>query len=450
MPSVIAVLSSFHLIGLIILYGIFDFSVTEMNIISAWKELLILESFLIALYLLWKYRELNTFIPTIIDKLILLYLGINVGYIFISFGLGYSINSVQGVMNGFRIQTMLVFSYFAARFLSVVRPDDFLKFAKFIVMLSTIYSSVAIIEVVVNPIPLLNSIGYKDYLMQVAGEQESAFVPEDVMGTYFSHFDTPSGEVRIRRAGSLFLGPITYGQVLVVTLPIALLLVLSQQISIYVLVIQLSGLLATVSRGPILAAFIACICIIFFNKTLSKSIQRKSLFVLITVFLILAYKAAPLIKATISLDDSSAATRLITYTRSIDLVIDTPYGLGLAASDVKFAGENYEGGAESEFLEIVSRIGWLGLAIYIVIHFTIIASSYRCTKSDNMQLAFISIVVLSVTIGLFSQQFLNRIWRHPYLPFIYGWILGVWATYYSEFKYKKMSNKKTEDDSVQV
>jgi hypothetical protein len=88
------------------------------------------------------------------------------------------------------------------------------------------------------------------------------------------------------------------------------------------------------------------------------------------------------------------------------------------------------GGGESEYLEIASRIGWAGLAVFLLLNAVIIKLAMKGCRGHDRTLAMLSTIVLGITICIVIEQVVNRVWRHPFLPFEFAWVIGAWSTYY--------------------
>jgi hypothetical protein len=68
------------------------------------------------------------------------------------------------------------------------------------------------------------------------------------------------------------------------------------------------------------------------------------------------------------------------------------------------------------------------LALYLLLHIVILRESLKGLRSHQASIALLSAIVFGITVALFTQEFVNRIWKNPFLPYIYGWIVGTWAT----------------------
>jgi hypothetical protein len=431
-PKIIALASPFHLLFLILLYHIFSLSATDMNIIASWKELLILFSlFIISMYTI-QFKNVFKFRLNAVDTIFGLYFCFNIVYLALSFSALKNDSGIAANFNGFRMQVMVIISYITARLISERKSGGELSFMRFLSFFGTFVAIVGIIEIFISPLPLLDSIGMKEYLIKIGGMFEKEFSKEGGVLTYFANFNTVNGEsIRWRRSASLFLSPITFAQVFLVTVPISLVLLLNKKISKWHLIIQIIGLLSTISRGPIAAIMVSGFSILLLEKSGVSKKQKRYLIMLFTLLLgLIVYKGIDFINATLSLRDPSAISRATTYYNSFIFFQNNPMGAGLSASDSKFSGGNTMGGGESEYLENVSRIGVIGLLLYLALHFIVLQKSYSGLKNNVAQVAILSAIIFGITVGLFTQEFVNRIWKHPFLPFIYGWLVGTWVTYY--------------------
>lgn len=441
-PTVIGIMSGIHLLILIVLYSYFGLNVLEMNILASWKELVIVEAFTLFLLDAIVTKRKTVFTVTIVDRLIFIYLIFNFIYIFISYAIPQMSLGFGPILNGFRIQSMMVLSYFTGRMVLERKKNTHYSFLKTLVIFGSVISFLAVVEVVVDPIPLLNSIKFEKYLVDISGTDPSE-IQNGVVTTYFSSFENQVGEAfRWRRSASVYFSPIVFGQVLIIIMPITLSYFLDGKVKGIHLFIQLAGLLSSISRGPIIGALIACITV-FILKTQTKLKFKKSLMLGFYIFMpIIAYASYDYFVASVTLTDSSAISRVVAWANSVDYIIEHPFGGGLAASDFKFfGGEEKFGGGESELFEITSRIGWIGIFIYLIINYKILNLSKKYSREGNYIIQFLSVIIFSITIGIFFQSIVNRIWKHPFIPFVYGWILALWVTEFIQYR-KLISFKK--------
>jgi len=428
-PKTIALLSIFHLLALIVLYNFVGLDKVQINILASWKELLLLNTFFIFIVYRVQKGKGWLFDNNSIDIIFSIYLFLNITYVFLSFYLNQAPAGLAAILNGLRIQTTVVISYFTARMVTKKNIPDTNKFLKFIVFVGTIASVLAIFEIFINPIPLWKMLGVKKYLMDIAGLFEYEFTKSGVPLTYFASFDTTKGAVvQLRRTGSLFFSPLAFAQVLLITLPTALLLTMKKRLPKRHLIIQITALLSTISRGPIISVGISCFMLLIMSSFISLKNRIRIAIPFILLLCIVMFQGIEFIKATISLKDPSAASRAFVYYSSLNFMFTHPLGAGLAASEQKFTAERI-GGGESEYFENVSRIGWFGFAIFFGMHLLILHKSRKKMKSKDANLALLSAIIFGVTCSLFCQEFVNRVWRHSFLPFVYGWMLGMWVTY---------------------
>ncbi len=428
-PTFIGIMSGIHLLILIVLYNYLGLSVLEMNILASWKELIIVEAFTIFFIDAIFSKRKKVFTVTLIDRLLLIYLIFNFGYIFISFAIPQMSLGFGPILNGFRIQTMMVLSYFTGRMVLEKKDNSHHSFFNTLVIFGTMISLFAVIEVVVDPIPFLNSINFEKYLVDISGTDPSE-IQNGVVSTYFSSFENQVGQAfRWRRSGSLYLSPIVFAQILIIILPITFSYYLDGKLKIKHLAIQLAGLVSSISRGPIIGALVACIAV-FALKRKSNMLNKKTIVLWSVIFIpIVAFASYEYLIASITLTDSSAISRVIAWINSVDYIIEHPLGGGLAASDFKFfGGDEKFGGGESELFEITSRIGWIGAILYILVNYKILLTAKNYSYHKSSIIHFLSVIIFSITLGIVFQSMVNRIWKHPFIPFIYGWILALWVT----------------------
>jgi hypothetical protein len=445
-PSILAVLLPFQLLFLIIIYNVFNFQVSIMNIIASWKELVIFITLLLMILYIIQYKSVfrtRSQVWSIIDIIILVYLAVNIAYIFLSLTILPFKPGVAATLNGFRMQGMMPLAYITGRLVTARKLSSFENYLKLLVLIGTFVSIIGIVEVIINPLPVLSELGMKKYLIEIGGLSPIEFTKEGGVTTYFAHFDSESKQnIRLRRSASLFLSPLSFGQFLIIIIPISLILVLNKKIKKRHLIIQSIGLLTTISRGPIAAVIVSCSSMLLFVVQGVSKKQKRNIMIFFFLFIgIIIYNGMDYIHATITLKDPSAASRMSVYVNAIQLMINNPFGLGLGASDSKFTREETIGSGESEYFENVSRIGWLGLLLYFLMHFAIIIKSYYYSKSDIVNFSILSAIIFGITVGLFTQEFVNRIWKNPFLVYIYGWTIGAWVTYYCNETRKALSAK---------
>ncbi|MFX4153515.1 O-antigen ligase family protein [Aliarcobacter butzleri] len=165
------------------------------------------------------------------------------------------------------------------------------------------------------------------------------------------------------------------------------------------------------SRGPFLALFLATI----FSYLNLNSSKKKIIYSILIISLILV--APVLIPKILNFNIYSVLTRIDLYEKSINFILENPWGTGFASFGLLFLGEDVRFYPHNIFLEILVELGIGGLIIFILF----IYNGFKSYSSKNIffYLFFIAFI---------NAQFSGDLTSNSYM-FIYLFLSVVYKRY---------------------
>lgn len=404
-----------YTISLSILYN-YTGSQPFIKTIQPWKEVLaFLVLFIIVISILLKLK-LKSFI--LLDYLIFLFLGLNVLYLIVPWGLDDLVR-----FYGIRANAFFTIIYLLGRFVPLSGRQQKIIFS-LLVGIGALAGIVVIVEIVALPVDWPARIGLMKYL--------NAFFGIEPIGHYGLTW-TFETSTAIRRYSAFFANPLELASSTLITGAAAFYAVFSYKpntlgrlVSIASFVLIIISLLLAISRAS-LAAFIVLLPVmcIWLRK-----IRLALLFIIISVIglvILLVFADPGLIEftwETITFQNTSSQGHLDGWKHGVDSILASPFGIGLGTSGHIGSRFGTQVGGENQFIIIGVELGILGLILYISILSASIFYSLKAFQLTEGVTRGLCFVAAASKFGLLIPSFTSHIEVYIFAMFISWWLVG--------------------------
>lgn len=418
-------------LSIISLYG-FD---NQIFILKSFKEICI-----ISYMLLYINEAKNTIKLTLIDKLLLFFVGYNILYIFIPLG-AYGIGEK---ILAFKTLCFFPFVYFTGR---LVDPSkiNLSKFFTFIFVLSITACAVLLVEFVTYT-HLQTYTGYAAY-MEKYFEQP----PTGNFGLAWN-FETEEG---VKRFASFFSSPLELAAVNLITIS-ALAAYITEKgnkiilnnISKITLISSVIIILFALSR----ASFGGYWLIIYLYAFLleKKRVLKQFHFAVLAITLLFLFvnikgDLADYFINTINFSNGSSAGHVIMWLEGINSIIKSPLGIGLGESGriSSFTGVNT--GGENQFIILGVQTGIISLGIYITVMILFIKKAFHCARNSDGKLRKLGIFIFLIKLGLIIPLFTAELESYISVSYVSWFLSGIFISLESNFDFQ-MNHIANEED----
>jgi hypothetical protein len=378
----------------IVAFNFFGVSGIHMNIFKSWKDLLLLVALLYWGFNIMKNPERIEFK----DKKVIIFSGLFAVFelLYIVLPIGPA-NFIQKIYS-FRTDTIYLF-FFILGFL--LRNLEIIKIQRVVLYTGLLFSFIGIIERIISPIPLLIWLGMPDYTFYMTGG-----LPQTLGGLPYTYWAVGG----IRRVGSLLLNPLDFAAFSLFALP-TVLIIKNGTKRIAAAIILGIGIIFSLSRMPIMILGLFIVGFLISKvKNIKKVLVLSSTILGILFILILAIfgEFRSYVINTVTFKEPSAEGHMNEWLMAIENISRHPFGMGLATSGSAGARYGNFGGGENQYLILGVQLGWLGVAIFILMICSILiflVKTYKENKQINLWL--ISNVLVLLISGITQQSFLN-------------------------------------------
>lgn len=240
------------------------------------------------------------------------------------------------------------------------------------------------------------------------------------------------------RANSVFSGPNEFGLYLaiLIVVTIALLLLRGPQLKAsqrafysVALVIMAGGEIISVSRNAWIFVVVATVVLTLYSPGLVRKLRTSITFgSLLVIIVALVPNMRLFLVRTLQLRDSSAAGRAQELVDRLGILLANPLGIGLGRANYKLLSDDPAHVHTEFYLLIIGlELGWLGLAIYLVMMGIFVFRSVQLSFSRDSTQRFVAMVAAALLLGTLSSQLLAAItmeWIFQYyLWFFVGYAL---------------------------
>jgi hypothetical protein len=139
---------------------------------------------------------------------------------------------------------------------------------------------------------------------------------------------------------------------------------------------------------------------------------------------------------TITFQNASSVGHVLEWLLALDSMIESPFGIGLAMSgNVGSVTEEVRIGGENQFLIYGVQIGFLGMALYILLLYYSISYCLRVFREEeNVMTARVAFTAASVKIGMLLPLFTANAEMYAYVSWISWWMVGYSMNHYPKGK----------------
>jgi hypothetical protein len=359
-----------------------------IDFIKLSKDFVLFFSFLIISFGLKTSLYSKKFRLSLLDKLVILFCFLTIFYCFLPIGEASFLSKVIYLKN-----TLLIGVVYSIGRVYVFKESEFKLFKKIIIFLLVISFLISCFEFLFN-FHLHSLLGYSNFNLLI-----NDISSQGNFGLSWTFERGPENP----RFGSIFPNPLEYSSNLLLFLTIPLYGLLHQKINIkfnlILLIIIFISFYFAYSRASILSALILCFLSLLITK------HYKIIFVFFISFAIIlalfyftaSDDAIYFIIDTFTFRESSSFSHLIEWIQSILIIIENPFGIGLAMSgNASGVDQAIKIGGENQFLIYGVQMGIISIILYSLLILISILDSlkvYRLSKNFNKEIAFIVVLV---------------------------------------------------------
>jgi hypothetical protein len=180
------------------------------------------------------------------------------------------------------------------------------------------------------------------------------------------------------------------------------------------------------------AAFGAFFILLFFLALVFKLYRLLSLGLLFLVmFSVYVLFFAPdslyfFVLDTLTFQNASSVGHVIEWIRSIESIINHPFGIGLSMSgNLGTVSDESRVGGENQFLIYGVQLGVIGMLLYILLLFASIRSTLRVFRNtENLMTARVAFTAAAVKVGLLLPLFTANADLYAYVSWVSWWMVG--------------------------
>ena len=135
---------------------------------------------------------------------------------------------------------------------------------------------------------------------------------------------------------------------------------------------------------------------------------------------------------TITFQNASSVGHVLEWFQALDSMIENPFGIGLAMSgNLGSVTEEARIGGENQFLIYGVQMGFLGMALYILLLYYAISYSLKVFKEEeNVMTARVAFTAATVKIGMLLPLFTANAEMYAYVSWISWWLVGYAMNHY--------------------
>lgn len=139
---------------------------------------------------------------------------------------------------------------------------------------------------------------------------------------------------------------------------------------------------------------------------------------------------------TITFQNASSVGHVVEWLIGLDSMIESPLGIGLAMSgNLGSVTDELRVSGENQFLIYGVQLGFIGLALYILMLYFAISHSIKVFReADNVMTARIAFIGATVKIGMLLPLFTANAEMYSYVSWTSWWMVGYAMNHYSKRK----------------
>ena len=382
--------------------------------VKLWKELIPL--ILLSIIMLVRWKQLIRMRLTLLDVLVLLFLSLNILYLFIP-------NNVE-LMNkfiSFKNHSFFCIIYFLGRVIKISKHRQ-KNIVRLIIGVGVFAGIVAILEYFhfINVPDLAGLMNYTNsaFNQQTTGEYGLTWTFQTAFGA--------------RRYSSFFANPLELASSCILTGSAALFMIYGADITLMqrvkyklLFLLIISGLILSVSRASTISVVLVSILILLYHKKYISLLVLSGLIIISFILLLGNLDFNQYFKNTVNFSNPSSLGHLIEWSEGGQSIISNPLGLGFGRSGPSAArfGDDQIGG-ESQFIITGVELGVLGLLLYILILSLSILNGFRGYKYIGGTAGGLCLISSLSRIGLVIPSMTSAINTYIFIMFVSWWLVG--------------------------
>jgi hypothetical protein len=386
-----------------------------VSLAQPWKEVLATAVLLILFVRIFLKARIGRFHT--LDFLVLLYLALNILYLFVPWGPEFIVR-----LYGVRANAFFVLIYWLGR-LVYFTPQQQKWVLRILIGVGVLAALGTIVEIIALPPNWPTWFGYAEYLR--------AFFNSEPTGNYGLAwtFETSTG---LRRRSAFFANPLELASSVLITGAAALYWAYSYRpgtkgrwIGMFYFGLIVLSLLLSISRAS-LAAFVLQM---FIASYWLKKNRFRQMFIAAGVMgaIVLFFFAGPalveFVHETITFQNPSLRGHVTEWQEGA-IILERPWGLGVGSSGQ--TGDRFGDGVggESQYIIILVQLGFVGLGLYLLILLMSVYYSLKAFHRTTGVTKGLAFIAASAKLGLLIPSFSSHIENYLFTMFISWWLVG--------------------------
>lgn len=410
----------FHSLIIALLVAQVGVPTSIVRAVAAWKELLLLGTFVLAC-MLWLSR--GKFIRlTWVDWVTVAWLAqVSVYFVLQDFVVPISVPLVARAY-GARDWLLFILPYFIGRLL-VMGERTLQRVLALVAAVGVVTATIGIIEVLFVPTAWHIRLGTPIYLRDFLG-----LIYPDYLGGLPPNYWAEVGSRNIRRAVSVYFSAQGLALSFLVIFPVVIYRFAARQTWARLAVVAICGLglLLSITRMTIIACYLQAILILW------QMARRWSLGLLIGVPLIVALvlfalssQVRTFVVSTVTLSDTSSRVRPARWAAGIEDLAAYPQGMGLGVTGTTGTRFNLGGGGdEAGYFKVTGALGLPGLLIFLAWFGGVIAAAWRLWRRGPPAMAPLGLLVTAMAGGFLLNNLTAPPDQLPFTIYVFAWLAG--------------------------
>ncbi len=369
--------------------------------------------------MVWQLRERLR--PHVIDYAVGAYLLYTALYVILPIGeFGFSARLLA-----FKSTSFFAFVYCAGRLIDI-RTLEIKKYFHFILVLAIAAASLVLYESAIDQ-HFQSMTGYSEYVYDFFGQE-----PE---GNYGLTWTFERAENGLKRFASFFSDPLEHASATLLSVSVIAGLFTQKnnvfnpsKLGMLAIMASLTSVMFSLSRSSMASYFL--IVYVYAFITNRKYILHGCHLAVAAAFIYFAFVIADkgfyeYIVSTFTLQDASALGHVLAWIAGLEAMISSPLGLGLGTSGRVAVSLGSTVGGENQFIILGVQVGFIGVLLYIFIHFAAIFYAYKWFPHLEGRERMVALTVFLLKIGISLPLFTANLDSYSYLTYINWFLTGV-------------------------
>lgn len=382
------------------------------------KEVVILA---MLISVIWTLKEKIRF--HLIDYCIMAYFLYTFSYVLLPLGSF----SIPEKLLAFKSTSFFVLIYLTGR---LINPKYIYikKYFHYLLIVAIAAAALVLYEVITDQ-HFQSRTGYSEYVYYFFGQEAE--------GNYGLTWTFERSESGVKRFASFFSDPLEHASATLITLAVIAGLFTDKsnkltisKLGLVAILASLISIIFSISRSSLMSYFIIIYvyAVITRNKNFILACNLFILIVMLYVTYILADKDIyTYIVSTLTLQDDSGIGHLIAWIEGLEAIISNPLGLGLGASGRVAASLGITVGGENQFIILGVQVGIVAMFLYIVIHFALIAYSFKWFKYLEGKEKTVALSLFLLKTGSTLPLITANLDSYSYITYITWFLAGLFV-----------------------